>query len=327
MTVQQIKYVLAVAERGSFQRAAEDCFVTQPTLSQQIQKLEDELGVTLFDRSRHPIAPTHSGAVILKQMVNAYRELSQIEALVLETKGLIAGEFRLGIIPTLAPYLLPRFLQKFAKKYPAVTLFVEELQTDRIVESLALGKIDAGILVTPLDSPDVIESVLFYEPIHVYFSKDHPLLKHKDVSEKDLSTADLFLLSEGHCFRNQVLQLCHSRAKGGVAGGGGSGSGGGVRRQLQIESGSLETVKRLVDQGSGYTLIPELAVLDLVGRAEQKYVRDFKAPVPLREVSLVVNRHFLKEKLLGALKEEILSAIPTSLRERKGSRNAIIPIT
>lgn len=313
MTLQQFKYALALRDTGHFLKAAEQCFVTQPTLSQQIQKLEEHLGIVLFDRSRQPILPTHDGEAILAQISRVIAESQRVEELVAEAQGEVRGEFRLGVIPTLAPYLLPRFLPQFRVNFPRVQLRVEELQTEQVIESLVRGNLDSGLVVTPLQNPNILETVLFYEPIWLYLSRHHPLLKLKSVKERDLSLSDIYLLSEGHCFRSQVMSLCRSRA-------------GANSRSVSIESGSLETVKRLVDQGEGSTLLPELAVQDLVSSGQKSHLRPFVSPQPLREVSLVYYRHSIKLAIRRALEESVKQSIPDTLLNLKPQKHSIIPI-
>lgn len=312
MTLQQWQYAVTVRKLGHFGKAAEACFVTQPTLSQQLQKLEEWLGVVLFDRSRQPVVPTLEGAKLLDQAQIALREFNKIEAIAKDDQGMIRGELHLGVIPTLAPYVLPLFLKKFLTTYKEVQLVIEELQTPEIVKRLAEETLDAGLLVTPLDEAKVREEPLFYERFFLYASEDHPILKKKKVEQGDLSPNEIFLMSEGHCFRDQALALCRSKKQKDD------------HSRLRIDSGSLNTLKKLVDQGNGYTLLPELAVPELLKRSEEKRIREFSNPVPYREISLVTHRHFVKEKLFAALKSEIVSNIPDHLMTDKPK--TVVPI-
>lgn len=312
MTLQQWQYALTVRKLGHFGKAAEACFVTQPTLSQQLQKLEEWLGVVLFDRSRQPVVPTLEGAKLLDQAQIALREFNKIEAMAKDDQGMIRGELHLGVIPTLAPYVLPLFLKKFLTAYKEVQLVIEELQTPEIVKRLIEETLDAGLLVTPLNEVQIREEPLFYERFFLYSSENHPILKKNNVQQGDLSTEEIFLMSEGHCFRDQALALCRSKKHKED------------HSRLRIDSGSLNTLKKLVDQGHGYTLLPELALPDLLKKSEEKCVREFSNPIPYREISLVTHRHFVKEKLFTALKNEIIKNIPSGLLKEKPKN--IIPI-
>jgi LysR family hydrogen peroxide-inducible transcriptional activator len=313
MTIQQLKYALALEEHGHFQKAAEHCFVTQPTLSQQIQKLEDDLGIVLFDRSRQPILPTHDGMLILRQIHTALLELERIDEKVKDLRNEVQGVFRLAVIPTLAAYIIPRFLKDFTTAYPKVQLRIDESQTDKIVEDLTHGHVDAALLVTPLENPSLVEEPLFYETIWLYLCAGHPLLRKVSVKESDLSIDDVYLLAEGHCFRGQVLHLCKTQNQR-------------RPRSVQIESGSLETVKRLVDQGEGSTLLPELAKLDLVTREQEIYLRPFAQPQPYREVSLVSYRHSIKRAIREGLRERILKNLPKTVERKTPGRAKVLPL-
>ena len=304
MTLTQLSYVTAVAQTRNFGLAAKSCFISQPTLSMQIQKLEDDLGVTLFDRSKKPVEPTAIGLKIIEQAQVVLQEAKRIEELIKEEKGEISGEFRLGIIPTLAPYLLPLFLEKFTTTYPAVNLIVEEMQTQKIIKMLKEDKIDAGILVTPLNHKGIVERPLFNDPFLAYLAPKHPLLSLSQVSDKDLSLDDIWLLNEGHCFRDQAIEIC-KRVKG----------KGTKNKNLTFESGNLETLKSLVDQNFGYTLLPSLAILGMSANEQKKKVRFFKSPAPIREVSVVYSRNYLKKSIIEALHKEVFSSLPGELKK------------
>jgi LysR family transcriptional regulator, hydrogen peroxide-inducible genes activator len=312
MTLTQLSYVTAVAQTRNFGLAAKSCFISQPTLSMQIQKLEDDLEVTLFDRSKKPVEPTAIGKKIIEQAQVVLQEAKRIEELIKEEKGEISGEFRLGIIPTLAPYLLPLFLEKFTTTYPAVDLIVEELQTQKIIKMLKEDKIDAGILVTPLNHKGIVEWPLFNDPFLAYLAPKHPLLSLSQVSDKDLSLDDIWLLNEGHCFRDQAIEIC-KRVKG----------KGSKNKNLTFESGNLETLKRLVDQNFGYTLLPSLAILGMSASEQKKKVRFFKSPAPIREVSIVYSRNYLKKSIIEALHKEVVSSLPRELKNSKSKERVI----
>ncbi|MEK9627697.1 MAG: hydrogen peroxide-inducible genes activator [Nitrospinota bacterium] len=295
----QLSYVCAVSQTRNFGKAARTCFVSQPTLSMQIQKLEEELGVILFDRSKKPVEPTSVGKMVIEQAQLALKETQRIEELIKEVKGDISGEFRLGIIPTLAPYLLPLFLERFITNHPRVELIVEEMQTQKIIKMLKEDKIDSGILVTPLNLPGIVERPLFRDPFVAYLSSNHPLLSRKRISDKDLSLDNIWLLNEGHCFRDQAIEIC-KRVKGKNS----------KNKNLTFESGNLETLKRLVDQNFGYTLLPSLAIQGMTVSEQKKKVRQFTSPIPIREVSLVYSRSYLKKSIIQVLHKEITASLP-----------------
>lgn len=301
MTLTQLEYVLAVNKFRHFGKAARSCFVTQPTLSMQLQKLEDELGLVIFDRSKSPILPTPEGERIIDQARAVVREASRLLALVQQSKDELAGDFRLAVIPTLSTYILPLFLQHFVDKHPKVHLIIEEAKTDAIVEMLAEDEIDAGLLVTPLHDDTLIERVLFYEPFYLFVAPDHPLARRKRVREDDLDLGEIWLLNKGNCFRDQVIHICSESRKEEVGG------------NIRFESGNLETLKNMVLASSGYTILPHLAVSQLSPQ-RRRLIREFHPPVPTREVSLVHARSVLKERLIGALEQTILEKLPRELQ-------------
>lgn len=306
MTLVQLEYLVAVDTHRHFATAAEHCFVTQPTLSMQLQKLEEELGVQLFDRSRVPVRPTEVGKEIIAQARVVLAESKKLQEIVQNQKQELSGELRIGIIPTLAPYLMPLFITSFLDKYPQVRVVVQELLTDQIVQKLNHELLDVGLLVTPLDNKGIKELPLFYEAFVAYINPKHPLAKQPRIQAGHLDIDELWVLNEGHCFRSQVLNICN---RGGKRSSENSG-------HLDYKSGSLETLKRIVETQHGLTLLPELSVLEMP-EEKQMLVHPFEEPQPLREVSLVVHRSFLKKKLIEALKEEIVNCIPADIRERQ----------
>ncbi|WP_128544834.1 hydrogen peroxide-inducible genes activator [Larkinella soli] len=311
MTLSQLEYIVAVDTYRHFATAAEHCHVTQPTLSMQIQKLEDELGILIFDRSRQPVVPTETGRRILNQAREVLQMAQRIPEIVKESKEDFSGELRLGIIPTLAPYLLPYFIGEFMSRYPAITVHIQELMTEQILERLKTGLLDVGIVVTPLAENGIVEIPLFYEPFMLYAAGSHPLCRKPAISSADLKADGLWLLTEGHCFRNQVVNLCGTERKLNGA------------QPLHYETGSLETLIKLIDKQDGFTLLPYLATLDL-DEGRKARTRPFEAPQPVREVSLVLHRSFLKRKLIDALKQEVLAHLPPDLTVRK--KNAVVSI-
>jgi len=311
MTFTQLEYVIALDATRQFTTAAEHCFVTQPTLSMQIQKLEEELGVIIFDRSKQPVVPTETGKEIIAQAKSILIQRDALQELVEDKKGILTGELKLGIIPTLAPYLLPLFIQNFSTKYDRVKLVISEMTTDMVVHALRDGSIDAGILVTPLQQKSITEHVLFYEELMVYVSKNNALYKKDYVLARDIDPNKLWLLEEGHCFRSQIENLCELR-KMSRAG-----------SYFDYETGSIETLRRMVDLNDGITILPELATWDMPGR-QLELIRHFKKPAPMREVSIAVHRGYIKKRLIDALKQAIMDSLPEKIRKNKASN--IIPI-
>lgn len=314
ITITQLHYVVQVAKLGHFGRAAKACFVTQPTLSMQIQKLEETLDATLFDRSKQPIKPTPMGHKVLAIAHNIVDLIGELEETV-KGEGAVTGEFRMGIIPTLAPYVLPRFLPHFSKKFPSVDLILEELQTAVIVERLQENSLDCGLLATPLGFPNIEEYPIFVEPFVLYLSESHPLSKLKSVTENDLVQSEIWLLSEGHCFRDQTLDLCQANRKKSLD-----------AHHVHFESGNLETLKKLVDSNGGYTLLPYLAALDLAKSRREKRIRPFRTPIPSREVSLITKVGFIKKNILKSLEETILASLPDELRTSDKKKSRILRV-
>ncbi|WP_291781434.1 LysR substrate-binding domain-containing protein [Cecembia sp.] len=298
MTIQQLEYIIAVDKYRHFGQAAESCFVTQPTLSAQVSKLEKELEVILFDRSKMPVITTEIGAQIIEQAKRVVSESKGIFELVAQLKGDISGLIKIGIIPTLAPYLLHRFIKSFLEKYPNVKLQVEETVTEDIIRKLKNDELDLGIVVTPLNENGLLEKPIFYEKFLAYMSKDHELLKKKQIGVKDLNTDDLWMLQQGHCFRDQVINLCNQSKF--------------QKLNFHYESGSLEGLRNMVNQYTGITLLPELATLDLK-EEEKSRLRRFEEEEPIREVSIILTRSFLKKKLVELLYKEIADSIPQDM--------------
>lgn len=304
MTITQLEYIVAVDTYKSFVLAADKCFVTQPTLSMQIQKLEDVLGVKIFDRTRQPVVATEVGMEIISQARVMLAESYKIKEIITDRQKELTGELKIGIIPTIAPYLLPRIIGRFVEKYPQVKLIVWEQNTENIIQQLKLGVIDCGILSTPLRENSLTEIPVFYENFVAYVSKASKLYKKKNISAEDIDIEELWVLDEGHCMREQVLNICQRRksTKG--------------FQHFEYNTGSVDTLKRMVDQNDGATILPELALDDLSDKNLEK-IRYFKSPEPAREVSIVIQRNFLKRRMIEALKNEILHFIPKKLRTKK----------
>ena len=295
MTITQLQYVLAVAEHKNFTLAAEKCFVTQPTLSMQIQKVEEELNIQIFDRTKKPIQLTDIGQKIVNQAKNIVNEADRMKDIVEQQKGFIGGEFKLGIIPTVMPTLLPMFLNTFVKKYPKVKLIIEELNTDDIILRLKNGNLDAAIAATPLNEEKLKEIVIYYEPFVAYIPEKHRIADKKEIEVSDLNLDEILLLQDGHCFRDGILNLCKNQD---VA----------PANNFQIQSGSFETLIKLADEGLGLTLLPYLHTLDLKEQDKLK-LKHFKDPKPAREISLIFPRTELKIQIIDALRQSISGVI------------------
>lgn len=295
MTISQLEYVLSVAKYQNFTEAAKHSFVTQPTLSMQIQKLEEELEIIIFNRKKKPIELTEIGKKIVEQAKLIVSESHRMTDIVDQQKGYIGGEFRIGIIPTIIPTLLPMFLKIFIKKYPKVNLIINEMTTDEIIRQLSNGNLDAGIAATPLENDHIKERVLYYEPFLGFIPKNHPLFEKKKLDVNDLDISEILLLEDGHCFKNNIINLCKPAQFQ-------------KSKHFELESGSISTLIKLTKENMGMTLLPYLDTLDLHEK-DRELVREFILPVPAREVSLIYHKSQLKIQLVEALKTAIDSVV------------------
>lgn len=309
ITLTQLAYAVAVDTHRHFGAAAAACNVTQPTLSMQLRKLEVALGVTLFDRSRAPVVATDAGRALLDQARVVLREAAGIADIRDAAAGVIAGEVRFGVIPTLAPYLLPRLVPALAARFPQLELVVEERLTDEVIARLRRDELDAGLVATAVGGADVYEQTLFTEPFVGYVSSGHRLAKQTTIKPSDLSLDDLWLLSEGHCFRTQAVRLCKERTSRRAR------SAAACTVGARFESGNLETLKRLVEGGAGMTLLPWLAAEEIAD-SRRALLKPFVTPAPHRTVRLVRRRAFLRQHLIDVVIEEMMRALPPQLREK-----------
>ena len=299
MTLQQLEYILAVARYGHFGRAAEACNVTQPTLSAMIGKLEEEIGAKLFDRNRQPICPTPVGERVVQQAREVLEQADSIKDIVLEEKQSLGGVFRVGILPTIAPYLLPRFFPQMMKKYPTLDIRVREMKTYQIKDALLQGDIDAGILATIEGLEEYEQTTLFYEKYIGYVSREDALFKKEMIRTADVAASrELWLLDEGHCFRDQMVRFCQMKSS--------------QTSQLAYNLGSMETFMRMVESGMGITFIPELAEMQL-SEPQKELVRPFAIPVPTRQLILITNKNFIRQTLLDTVVREIQASVPKSM--------------
>lgn len=304
MTLTQLSYIIAVDRYRHFATAAEKSYVTQPTLSMQIHKLEDELEITIFDRSKSPVIPTEIGEKIIAQAQKILKQSKHIEDLAALSDDELRGTFRIGIIPTVAPYLLPLFLRNFRLRYPKVKLVIEEVVTNELLDLLDDDYLDIGIIATPVERGHIFEEELYYEPFIGYVSKSHPLAKKDTLSVDDLDISNLWLLNEGHCFRDQTVKLCKKFRKNKLE-----------DVDIEFESGNLETLKQLVEQDFGMTLLPYLAKNQIDDQCAKAHIRFFDDPVPRRKVRMVYGREYLKQNIIQAFKQEIMDAIPAELED------------
>ena len=313
-TLTQLEYILTVAKTGHFGKASECCHVSQPSLSIQIQKAEEELGIQIFNRNKKPVVPTQKGKVVIEQAQKTIGEYKKLLSVSRSETREVKGSFRLAVIPTLSSSVIPVFLKKFSEQYPKVDLFINELTTENIVRSLNMEEIDAGILTTPLGEKNIGKKVLFFEAFSVYCSKNHPLLEKSFLKVNDLKKhRDLWILSDGHCFKNQVLNFCNVN------------SALEIFKNVHFQSGSLETLKTLVERVHGYTFLPQLNI-DSLNADEKKQIRCFKPLAPSREVSLVFLRSHWKKDIIQSLKKVIQSQLPPSVKKVRESGFKVVGI-
>ena len=311
MTITQLEYVVAVATYKSFVSASEKCFVTQPTLSMQIQKLEDEMGIRIFDRNKHPIAVTDLGNVIIAQARVALAECERMHEIIQTQQTSLTGKFKFAAIPTVAPNILPALLENYSKSHPGVKLQVKEMETDQIIMALMNNEIDAALLSTPLEEKGIKEYPLFYEPFVGYFSNNEPALKKKMITPNDIALDRIWLLNEGHCMRNQIINLCSDQIQKLQA-----------ERPYRYESSNVETLRKMVEKNGGMSILPELATLEF-NEDQIERIRYFENPEPVREISLVTNSHYVKMTILQTLMDEILKLVPEKMRVQKKNRKVL----
>lgn len=308
MTLQQLEYILAVNQFRHFAKAAEYCRVTQPTLSAMIQKLEEELDTRIFDRSQQPVCPTPVGIHIIEQAQNILVQANRIKNIIEEEKHSLTGTFKLGILPTVAPYLLPRFFPQLMKKYPDLDIRVVEMKTNDIKKALQTGEIDAGIVASLAGMEELQQTPLFYGQFFAYVSREDALFNNEVIRTSDLNGEQLWLLDEGHCFRDQLVRFCQMKSA--------------RASQLAYHLGSMETFMRMVESGKGVTFIPELAVLQL-GDAQKELVRSFAIPCPTRQVVLLTNKNFIRHTLLEVLVKEIKLSVPKEMLSLKATQAVV----
>ncbi len=306
MTIQQLEYILAINKFRHFAKAAEYCKVTQPTLSMMVQKLEDELGLKLFDRSSQPVRPTSAGEKVLAQAQKVLYQASLIKDIVTEEKESTQGSFLLAVLPTIAPYLLPKFLQHIAEEHTELDIRIREMQTGPTISALKKGEIDAAIIANEPVEDDLHGELLYYEEFFGYVSKNEPVYKLDKIRTADINDERLWLLDEGHCFRDQLIRFCQREKV--------------KLHQAAYRFGSLETFMHMVEGGYGVTFIPELAALQL-SQEQKELVRPFAIPRPAREIYFVTRKDFIRHSISKILIEHIKNAVPKEmLRLRPGQK-------
>jgi LysR family hydrogen peroxide-inducible transcriptional activator len=323
LTLTHLRYLVAIDATRSFRAAADECHVSQPTLSTQLQKAEEILGARLFDRSRQPVVPTEIGERVAAQARVILRETKRLGEMA--RPGALEGTFRLGIIPTLASSLVPLLLPRFAKHHPRVELVLEEVQADRLVARLHDDSLDGGLAATPLGAPMVLERPVGREPLWIYLSPHHPLTKRARVRQSELADECVWLMPEGHCFRTQVLHLCKLHGRGQRPADGTS---------IRFESGSFETLIRLVDAGLGLTVLPELVVRALPPATRRARIRPFEGVTPVREISFVRIREHLRRAVADAIVDALVATLPedvvtvsAKLQRRRRGQEILAPFS
>jgi len=299
MTIQQLEYVIALDTYRHFVTAAEKCFVTQPTITIQVKKLEDEIGFLIFDKSKSPFKPSDFGEVFIAKAKVILHEIKELKNMVNVELDNLEGEYRMAVIPTISSYLIPLISGAFSEKYPNTILKIQEMESDQIILALQKKEIDLGILVTPLNEPFIREIKLYNEPFIFYGQEDSFIKEKKTLSVTEIENLDnIWLLENGHCFRNQVLNICGNSDN---------------NKNIQFQSGSIEALKRMVDNYGGFTLVPEMAIND----NDKGRILHFNEPKPIREVSLVTHHTFSKDVLIDALRLEILDKTPKEFEKNK----------
>lgn len=306
MNIQQLEYIVALDKHRHFQRAAEACGVSQPTLSALIQKLEEELDLTLFDRKSHPINTTESGRAVVDQARVILFNIAQLREMTRSEKELNSGIVRIGVIPTVAPYILPRLFKQMQQMFPQIELRAFELRTAVIIEQLRKAELDMAILATPLEQPDFLEIPLYYEKFAAYVSPTEELYGKEEIAAHEMPTEHLWVLKEGHCMRNQVFNFCQTQST----------------YSTTYEAGSIDTLIKIVDENGGYTIIPELH-LPLLHDKQQQHIRPLTAPTPVREISLVIRQDYVRERLINSVADAVKTIIPEEMLDPRLKKFAI----
>lgn len=298
MNLQQLEYILAVDKLRHFAKAAEYCNVTQPTLSAMIQKLEDELNAKIFDRSTQPVQLTPIGKKIIEQARNVVHQTSLIKDLVKESEQSLSGIFRIAVLPTIAPYLLPRFFPEMMESYPTLDIRVIEMKTPNCLTALQTGEIEAAIIAGPAEGKEFLSTPLYYESFFGYVSAKEAIYKKDVIRSSEISGEKLWLLDEGHCFRDQLMRFCQLKPAQSC--------------QIAYRLGSMETFMRMVESGKGMTFIPGLAIEQL-NKEQRKLVRPFAIPQPTRQIYIITRTDFVRHAVLNMLIDKIKAVVPQEM--------------
>ena len=305
MNFSQLEYLKELYVHGSFSAAAHKLGVTQPALSLQIQKLEEEVGFKVLDRAKRPLQFTDEGKYFYQKSIEILKMVDQLKQASLELSEEVKGNLLVGIIPTLAPYLVPLFIGELNQSFPDLQIEIAELKTGEIISKLKLGELDCGILSTPVEATGVIFEPLFYEHFFAYISENHPWFDEEKIDVDEISEEDIWYLEEGNCFQNQVNSICKINYQKQTA------------QNLIYRSSSIESLRRIVENKSGITFIPELATINIPSEQEE-LIKEFSGEQPVREISLVMSKNYAKERQVSALKKIILASIPKRMLEKPG---------
>ena len=298
MNFKELEYLVAVDDERHFHRAAEKCFVSQPTLSGQLKKLEDELGVMLVERNNRQVSMTEVGQEIAKRARIILADVKDIKTISQSYHDPMVGELRLGIIPTIAPYLLPIIMPKLSKEFPKLTIWLYEYQTHILIEKLRNAELDCLILALPIEKHEFVEENLFREPFRLAIKKGEPLAKQKIINMSDISKQELLLLEEGHCLREHVLDACVLA---------------GVKEKGQYQATSLETLRHMIGEGMGITLMPELAVPSKTTKSDNIRYLEFDEPKPNRRIGMIYRKNSYREETFHNMNELIKTVLPVSV--------------
>ncbi|MFY9115648.1 MAG: hydrogen peroxide-inducible genes activator [Bacteroidales bacterium] len=307
MTLQQLQYIIALDRHRHFVKAAEACRVSQPTLSAMVARLEDELDVKIFDRTKQPIEPTPLGAEVIRQAHRILQQSRELQNLVQQGKENLEIQFNLAVIPTVAPYIIPGFITYFKKDFPKSEVKISEMRTEEIIRNIKDAKIDIGLLATPLLDPDILEIPLYYEKFVAYVSPTNSNYSKAELTATELPLQHLWVLQEGHCLRDQIFNFCSPE--------------GPAEKQI-YEAGSIDNLVRIIDTNGGYTLIPQLHI-PMLSQGQLQHIRPVVSPPPVREISLIVYKDFYKEALLNAVADTIKQIIPADLLDTRLKKFAI----
>jgi LysR family hydrogen peroxide-inducible transcriptional activator len=296
MTLTELRYIVAVARERHFGRAAEACFVSQPTLSVAVKKLEEELGLALFERGPGEVSVTPGGQAIVEQAQRVLEEAARLKDIAAAGRDPLAGPLRLGAIYTIGPYLLPKLVPILRRNAPAMQLLIQENFTHRLAEALKSGQADVILIALPFEEPGIVTQALYDEPFFVAIPKGHAWEGRKRVTSEELTSESLLMLGEGHCFRDQVLEICHtvrSRERSGLS--------------RTVEGGSLETLRQMVAGGVGITVLPGTSIGAGASNADMIRILPFARPVPVRRVGMAWRRSFPRPEAVEALRKAILA--------------------